>query len=317
MPRVSVVVPAYNYARYLREAIESIQAQDYPELEILVVDNGSTDDTQQVLAAIDEPRLRVFTLAENQGLSAAANLALEHATGEYVAYLDADDRWRPGKLRRQVALMESEPEVGVVFCNFVRFNEQGYMPGTQFDYFPRLAEVPAVPTAAGGGRRITTDAFCAFVDFFDPPAWLQTMLFRRRVLEGIRFVPGMRLCQDTHFGLRVYQRTGAAYMEEPLVEVRRHGANLTLDIPEMAHAKVHAFRMLEAEPLTPEQRTVLRRRIGRAWVESGQWALKQRRPLFAVKAFGRALGYSGARRRALMNLVVLPVHPVRLQNLNS
>ena len=203
MPLVSVIVPAYNYGRYLREAIESIQAQDYDDLEILVVDNASTDDTQAVLASIQEPRMRVLTLEVNQGLSGAFNLGLESARGEYVAYLDADDRWRPGKLRPQVELMESEPGVGVVFCNFAWFDEEGVRDRTQFDIFPEIQSLPSAPTRAGGGRRITADTFSAFVEMDDPPAWLQTMLFRREVLDGVRLVPGMRLCQDTHFGLRV------------------------------------------------------------------------------------------------------------------
>ncbi|HEV2150157.1 MAG TPA: glycosyltransferase family 2 protein [Longimicrobiaceae bacterium] len=317
MPRVSVVVPAYNYGRYLREAIESIQVQDVDDLEIVVVDNGSTDDTRDVLASIDEPRMRVITLEVNQGLSGAFNRAMEEVRGEYVAYLDADDRWRPGKLSRQLELMESEPEVGVVFCNFAWFDEQGVRSRTQFDIFPRIRDIPTVPTRAGGGRRITGDAFTTFVEFADPPVWLQSMLFRREVLDGIGLAPGMRLAQDTHFGLRVYRRTVAAYIEDALVEVRRHGSNLTRDISEMKHAKLRAFRMLEEEPLTPEQRAALRRRIGCALVDSGQAALKQRRPLLAVQAFGRALGYSGVRARALKNLLGLPVHPVLFEDLRG
>jgi glycosyltransferase involved in cell wall biosynthesis len=310
MPLTSVIVPAYNYGRFLREAIESIQAQDVADLEILVVDNASTDDTQEVLASIHEPRMRIVTLEVNQGLSGAFNRAMQEVRGEYVAYLDADDRWRPGKLRRQLDLMESEPDVGVVFSNFAWFNEHGVRNRTQFDVFPQILALPTVPTRAGGGRRITGDAFSAFVAFADPPAWLQTMLFRRKVLDGIGLEPGMRLCQDTHFGLRVYRRAVTAYIEDALVEVRRHGNNLTRNLTEMKHAKVRAFQLLEDEPLTPSQRAALRRRIGQAWVDSGQAALGQRRPFLAARAFGHALGYSGARMRALKNLAAIPIHPV-------
>lgn len=317
MPLTSVIVPAYNYGRYLREAIESIQVQDVEDLEIIVVDNASTDHTQEVLASIHEPRMRVITLKENQGLSGAFNRAMEEVRGEYVAYLDADDRWRPGKLRRQMELMESEPEVGVVFCNFAWFNEKGVRSRTQFDVFPQILEIPAVPTRAGGGRRITVDAFSAFVGFADPPVWLQTMLFRRPVLDGIGLVPGMRLCQDTHFGLRVYRRTAPAYIEDALVEVRRHGNNLTRDLTEMKHAKVRALQMLEAEPLTPEQRSALHRRIGRAWIDSGHASLRQKHPFHAAQAFGRALGYEGVRGRALKNLMALPLHPVLLRAIEN
>ncbi|HEX2188971.1 MAG TPA: glycosyltransferase family 2 protein [Longimicrobiaceae bacterium] len=317
MPLTSVIVPAYNYGRYLREAIESIQAQDVDDLEIVVVDNASTDDTREVLASIPDPRLRVLTLEVNRGLSGAFNHAMDNVAGDYVAYLDADDRWRPGKLRRQLEVLESEPEVGVVFCNFAWFNEKGVRPRTQFDVFPQIRQIPTAPTRAGGGRRITGDAFSTFVNFADPPVWLQTMLFRRKILDGVRLVPGMRLCQDTHFGLRVYRRAVTAFLDEALVEVRRHGSNLTRDLAEMKHAKVHAFRLLEEEPLTSEQRAALRRRIGRAWVDSGHAALGQRRPFFAIHAFTRALGYRGVRARALKNLLGVPVHPVLVSSVLS
>lgn len=317
MPKVSVIVPAYNYGRYLPEAIRSIQAQDEQDLEILVIDNGSTDDTADVLARLQDPRIRVITLSPNRGLSVAINVGLDAAEGEYIAYLDADDRWLPGKLAKQLRLLESEPDVGVVFCNFYRFTEEGVRPGTQFDFFPEISRIPTVRSQNGEGWRIATDAFAALVEFFDPPAWLQTMVFRRRVVADTRFIPGMRLCQDTEFALRVYRRTHVAFMEEPLVEVRTHERNLTRVYSEMSEAKVVALALVRREPLTPVQRNALERRLGRAHLEWGRVALQNGEVRKGIKTFVRALSFPTARGRALMHLAVLPVHPDLLRGLTT
>lgn len=308
MPRISVVVPAYNYGKYLREAIASIQAQEGEhDLEIIVVNNASTDDTEAVLASIHEPRMRVVRLPMNQGVSGAYNAGIDEARGEYVTFLDADDRWRPGKLRHQVAVLEAEPDLGAIFSDFVRFNdgESSWLPGTQFDYFPGLEAMPAMPTRVGGARRFV-DPFCSLIELSDVPAWMQSFVFRRSAIGDIRMVPGMRLCQDTHFVLRVFHRTGVAFSRELVVEVRRHGRNTTDAGQQMTHAKVDAFRMLLDEPLTSTQRRALRRRIGRALVDSGGMSLKQGQPLPAARSFLGALRYPGFRAHALARLAMVP-----------
>ncbi len=113
MPRVSVIIPAYNAAGFVRRAVDSVLAQTWQDLELLVVDDGSTDSTRSVLATYGE-RLRMLPQA-NGGPAAARNNGLRAATGEYVAFLDADDWWEADKLTEQVALLDSHPELG--FCS--------------------------------------------------------------------------------------------------------------------------------------------------------------------------------------------------------
>jgi glycosyltransferase involved in cell wall biosynthesis len=102
MPRVSVIIPTYNTAHYLPEAVESVLAQTYTDLELIVIDDGSTDNTKEVI----EPYLGriVFLETENNGPSKARNRAIRASSGEYVAFLDADDIWYPDKLDRQMTL---------------------------------------------------------------------------------------------------------------------------------------------------------------------------------------------------------------------
>jgi glycosyltransferase involved in cell wall biosynthesis len=113
MPEVSVFIPAYNAAPYLAAAVESILQQTFRDLEVIVVDDGSTDGTAQVLEAYDDPRLRVIR-QENQGISGASNTGISAARGPLVARLDADDVAYPERLERQVAYMREHPDCVLV-----------------------------------------------------------------------------------------------------------------------------------------------------------------------------------------------------------
>jgi glycosyltransferase involved in cell wall biosynthesis len=122
MPRVSIIVPTYNCARYLGRAIDSARAQTYKDHEILVVDDGSTDDTKDVVRQHDRHVICLYQ--ENRGVSAARNHAISKASGELLAYLDADDLWYPEKLERQVAFLDAHQECGMVHSEVSVVNEQ-------------------------------------------------------------------------------------------------------------------------------------------------------------------------------------------------
>ena len=109
-PVVSVVIPAYNAAWCVRKAIDSVLAQNFRDFELIVVDDGSTDDTASELASYGSS-IRVIS-KPNGGMSSARNAGIAQAGGEFVAFLDADDWWLPSKLERQVALMRGRPELG-------------------------------------------------------------------------------------------------------------------------------------------------------------------------------------------------------------
>jgi len=118
MPRVSVVIPTYNRAHLVAEAIESVLTQSFTDFELIVVDDGSTDQTEEVLRAITDPRLK-YLEQPNQGASAARNTGIRAATGEYTAFLDSDDLFLPKKLSLQVALIADNPAVGLVYGKYL------------------------------------------------------------------------------------------------------------------------------------------------------------------------------------------------------
>lgn len=126
-PLVTVVTPVYNIAKYVGEAVDSVLRQSFANFEYLVIDDGSQDNSIEVVLAHvgNDPRVRLVT-GEHRGLSAARNAGIREAHGKYIAYLDGDDRWHPRFLEEQVSLIESLPsDVGVVFCRSRMILENG------------------------------------------------------------------------------------------------------------------------------------------------------------------------------------------------
>lgn len=128
--RVSVVIANYNMGKYLSEAIDSVLAQTYPIHEINIVDDGSTDNTRDVVERYrGESRVR-WHFQENGGQAKAKNKGIIESTGEFVGFCDADDLWAPDKLERQMPCFDLDPEIGVVHTNFVLIKENGELIGT-------------------------------------------------------------------------------------------------------------------------------------------------------------------------------------------
>lgn len=114
MPRVTVLIPVYNRRRFVAEAIDSVLAQTFEDFELLLVDDGSTDGSQTVVRQYDDPRVRLIENSENLGIAAARNRGIEAACGEYVAFLDSDDRALPARLTQQVAFLDRHSDVAAV-----------------------------------------------------------------------------------------------------------------------------------------------------------------------------------------------------------
>jgi glycosyltransferase involved in cell wall biosynthesis len=200
-PLVSVVIPAFNAERFLGETIESVLAQDYEPIEIVVVDDGSTDGTSEVAGSYGVRCLRT----QNGGQAAARNAGVAAARGELVAFVDADDLWEPGKLSRQVGHLIAHPELGYLMSRMQRTLMPGapWPPGTPREWF----STPQPGTLSSAG------------------------LVRRSVLEAVgEFDSGYRHGCDTDWTVRATD-AGVRWEMLPDVEVqyRIHGANDSYD----------------------------------------------------------------------------------------
>ncbi|MDX1393811.1 MAG: glycosyltransferase family 2 protein [Gemmatimonadota bacterium] len=310
---MSVILPTYNYARFLAESVASVQKQDVEEIEILIVDDGSTDETPEIVEglATADPRIRYIPIPRS-GLSAARNVGLDEARAEYIAFHDADDRWRAGKLRRQVALLDSEPDVGLCFTDFARFHEGGFLERSQFDFLPELRTVESRPATSGLGRVITGDAFVELIQTRVLASCPPTTLLRRAHVGHVRCHERLQRGTDYHYYYNIYRLTSVAFIPEPLVEVRRHGGNMSASFEEMFAPYLQAISLLLEDPeppLAPAHREALRRRLGRAVCGVGYEHFWSGRPVRAGRAYFRALAWPGSRVNALKHLVALPVVP--------
>jgi glycosyltransferase involved in cell wall biosynthesis len=310
-PLVSVIVPAYNYGRFLPDALGSITRQTLPDFELIVVDDGSTDDTPEVLARWRDARL-VTVRQANAGIMATREVGLRLARGKYVAWLDADDLWRPTYLERQLGVLESEPEVGFCFTNFVRSQDGTLLPETQFDHATSLRKLPGRPVKADTQARVLTrDTFAALTPFRDMPCWLQASVFRREALDGLRMRRDVQAGEDLYIMLQVYTRARAALIDAALVEVRRHGGNSYSSHDQIRTGILRVVHLaLEDLSLTEAQAETLRRRIGSEYLSRGWRHFWAHQPLDAARYYSQALAWPGTRLGALSHLALMPILPL-------
>jgi glycosyltransferase involved in cell wall biosynthesis len=206
-PRVSVAISTYNRAHLVGRAIRSALAQTAGDFELIVVDDGSDDDTQAVLAAVDDSRLRIARHERNQGISRTRNTALGLARGEWIAFLDDDNEWVPEYLERQLALAAARLEAGVVYCR------------AHLKYPDR----PAVEWGEVWQGRI----FCRLLGGWAP--LMSGALIRTAALVAVGGLDErLRATEDRDLWMRLAQRTDfAATPDVLLIRHERHGAQLS------------------------------------------------------------------------------------------
>jgi glycosyltransferase involved in cell wall biosynthesis len=214
---VSVVIPAYNYARFVGRAVDSVLAQTYAPVECVVVDDGSTDETPQVLARYGG-RIRSIR-QENRGLSGTRNTGIRAARGEYVALLDADDYWRPDKIARQVELAEATPGVGAVGC----FGEAVDRDGSHLRYLRFPAAVPGGGGAADG-RPLATQLRAIALREHWVGCSSSGALIPRAVLDEVGpFDETLRAAEDWDMWLRIAARHAIVNVTDVLAFICQHG----------------------------------------------------------------------------------------------
>lgn len=215
-PSVTVVIPCHNYARFLPEALSSVFAQSCPPAEVIVVDDGSTDESAEVAAGFDA-RVQVILQAQ-QGISGARNTGIRAARGELIAFIDADDLWPVDSLAVRLEAMASQPEVDCVFGQLSHF----ICPRASDEVRSRLFCPPGVASARMAG----------------------TMLARRALFDTIGlFDTGLRTGEMIDWTSRLLAAGSiVASIEECVLERRIHGANTVLNTPDSRSDYLRALR---------------------------------------------------------------------------
>lgn len=207
MPKVSIIMNCYNGERYLTPALESIRKQTYEDYEIVFWDNLSVDGSPQIAAGFDD-RLKYYRGERFMSLGEARNEALKMATGEYIAFLDADDLWEPDKLRLQMEIVESDPGVSFVYSNAEALFEK--------------TQERALRLKPGNG--VEGDVFKRFIGSY--PVIMSTVLLRSAPLAGLakRFDTRLNVCEEFDLFIRYLYTEKARYVDLSLATYRIHGA---------------------------------------------------------------------------------------------
>ncbi|MBL4807193.1 MAG: glycosyltransferase family 2 protein [Rhodobacteraceae bacterium] len=179
MPNASIIVPAYNAEHYLPETLKSLLAQSYSDIEIIVVDDGSTDQTVEKARAFNDPRLKIIRQT-NRGLAGARNSGIAEATGKYIGFCDSDDLWMPRKLEKHIRHFEAQPNVGLSFSGSALIDENSLKIG--------LSQTPK-----------TTEISAKDVLLRNPIGNGSAPVFRRAALQDIAWRPDQEQHRDWWF----------------------------------------------------------------------------------------------------------------------
>jgi glycosyltransferase involved in cell wall biosynthesis len=276
---ISVVIPCRNMAAYVGAAIDSVFAQTHAVHEVIVIDDNSEDNTLQVLESFGR-RITVLK-GPGRGSSVARNLGILAATGDHIAFLDADDLWLPHKLERQVKLLSAE--CGFVFSDWYRSDNP---------------DNPGAPLLLGYSMVCEGAVFSNLLreNFVSTP----TVLVRKELLAytGI-FKPELIGGQDFDLWLRLAKRTQFGWAREALVFMRKHGGNITSSRQyPYYHARVWAELLREHSREAPADLAYMKWRYGKSLYDAGRHAVRLMDLPMARQHF--ALAWKAGHRRALV-----------------
>lgn len=225
---ISIITPLYNSARYLPETVRSVQAQSVRNWEMIIVDDASEDNGAEIARSFAEKdeRIRVVELAENSGPAVARNRAIELARGRYIAFLDADDLWKPEKLGMQLAFMQAN-DAGFSYTGYHIMNEEGERTGEK--------RVP---------ERVTYHSLLKTC----PVGCLTAMYDTQRL--GKLYMPSILKRQDYGLWLKILKQTGHAYgLQEPLADYRVRSHSVSSNKLKAAAYQWKIYRDVEKLPL--------------------------------------------------------------------
>ena len=289
LPAVSVLMPCWNRERFVADAIRSVLDQTYADLELIVVDDGSTDGTREVVASFRDSRLRCLH-REHRGISAALNAGLAAARGRYLARLDSDDLWLPEMLATQVAVLEGHPEVGLVYAR-----------GECTD-----ADLRPLGMSWGYPLRFPGETFRSMV--YNDCTCNITVVCRRECFERVGpYDETLETSEDLDMWLRVARHYRFEFTDRVLARIRLHGGSITGGISEARDEQMErrglVFDKLFATPGLPAEIVALQGMVysnlhtsnGLLWLGHGKTGK-------ALHAFRRALAVSPSRGYTLARI---------------
>ncbi len=279
MPLISVIVPTYNYAHFIGDCLESIFSQTYKDFEVIVVDDGSTDGTAEILQEYKE-KIR-YIYQENRGLPSARNTGIQSSHGKFLAFLDSDDLWLPYKLEEQIRILGDDADMGIIFSDASAFNERGVIRESI------LKE-----------EKICT-GFCFERLFMGNYLVMPTVMIRKNCLEksGI-FDESLTAVEDYDLWLRISLFYKIGFVDKVLAMYRVHPSNMSRDFCRLLDNEIRVIKkIINAYPETAEKMgkniplrlCSLFNQYGLEWISKGETRLAKKNFMEAIRSRPRQL----------------------------
>ena len=214
-PLVSVVMPTYNYAQFIGDAIRSVLDQTYENIELIIIDNYSKDNTEDIVASFGDARIKYKKFRNNGIIAASRNVGISESHGKYIAFLDSDDMWKPAKIEKQIKLLEEDDNIFLVYSRYVIIKD-----GHLSRIHPK-------------GKNLSSGN--VFVPLFLSNNFIGsgTVLMKNDLKQNnFMFDTDMKLItvEDYDLWLRISKKKRISYIDEPLAVYREHGGNSTMGI---------------------------------------------------------------------------------------
>lgn len=286
MPKVSITIPTYNRSVLVRDAIDSALAQTFEDIEVVVIDDGSTDDTRKVVESYEDPRVKYF-YKENGGCSSARNSGLDHCTGEYIGFLDSDDLWPENFVEVLLGKLQNNPEYSCAYCPMIKVDPDGN-------------ETPSYGQKQCRSGSITADLFSTgFI-------WIQTTLFKRSVFENFRFDATMKNAADTDAILRLSVKIKYLYVPEIHVTFReKHGVAPRTNVSSLNCNRIllleRFYFRLGGDRYVPAN--VAKKKLSHAYRSVGKTYYKKKCRNAAIQLFKKSISYRPLDIRLYSNLI--------------
>lgn len=270
-PLVSAVIPVFNGEKYIAESLQSVFQQSYKPIEIIVVDDGSTDSSLQIINKI--PGEKKIITQQNKDVSEARNSGIENAKGEYIAFLDQDDLWNKTKIEKQIQVFLKNLDVDLVFTDLSKFNDEGRMwhPKDRHKTASRLSDKNLFE-------------YLIKKNVLMPSA---VMVKKDSIENAGLFDSNFKTCGDYEMWLRM-AALGMKfnYLPEPLTLYRQHGKNTSKKIEIMNEDRLRAIKKIfSLKDLSPEQKSLENLGLAAAYKESAQF-------YFSIKEYRQFLKYA-------------------------
>ncbi len=214
-PLVSVVMPTYNYAQFIGDAIRSVLDQTYENLELIIIDNYSEDNTENIIASFSDSRIKYKKFRNNGIIAASRNVGIHESHGKYIAFLDSDDMWKPTKIEKQIKLLENNENIFLVYSRYAVIRN---------GLFRKI--LPKRKRLKSGNAFIPLFLFNNFIG--------SSSVLLRNALKENNFLfdvdKRLRAIEDYDLWLRIAKNKRIAYVDESLVVYREHGGNTSIGI---------------------------------------------------------------------------------------